>query len=109
MLSPREASARILEDISVLAAEKANTVECGGRVLAADVIAAVTIPPWNNASMDGFAVRASDVVSASASAPVDLPVVASIAAGHFPPRELRAGEAMRIMTGAPVPNGADTV
>ncbi len=109
MLNPSEASARILEDIRPLPAEKANTVDCAGRVLAEDVIAPVTIPPWNNASMDGFAVRGADVNGATASSVVMLPVVESIAAGQFPSRPLRAGEAMRIMTGAPVPEGADSV
>lgn len=109
MLTPREASARILEDIRPLAPELVATVEGAGRVISENVIASVTIPPWNNSSMDGFAVRRADVASASSSSPVALPVVSSIAAGQFPPRELRAGEAMRIMTGAPVPDGADTV
>lgn len=109
MLSPREASARILEDIRALAPETARTVDCAGRVIAKDVVASVTIPPWNNSSMDGFAVRHADIERASESSPVVLPVVATIAAGQFPPRELRDGEAMRIMTGAPVPEGADSV
>ncbi|MDQ6718986.1 MAG: molybdopterin molybdotransferase MoeA [Gemmatimonadota bacterium] len=109
MLTPREASARILEDIRALAPESASTVECAGRVMAEDVTASVTIPPWNNSSMDGFAVRRADVETASRASPVVLPVVASIAAGQFAPRELRTGEAMRIMTGAPVPDGADSV
>ncbi|MBA3644578.1 MAG: molybdopterin molybdotransferase MoeA [Gemmatimonadaceae bacterium] len=109
MLNPSEASARILEDIRPLPAEKANTVDCAGRVLAEDVIAPVTIPPWNNASMDGFAVQATDVNGATATNAVILPVVESIAAGQFPSRSLCAGEAMRIMTGAPVPEGADSV
>lgn len=109
MLSPSEASARILEDVRTLRPEEADTIDCVGRVLAADVVAGVTIPPWNNASMDGFAVRAADVGSATAQTPVRLPVVESIAAGRFPSRPLRAGEAMRIMTGARVPDGADSV
>ena len=109
MLSPFEASARILEDIRTLAPENAETVDCAGRILADDVVAPVTIPPWNNASMDGFAVRAGDVRTAASSNPIKLPVVESIAAGQFPSRALRAGEAMRIMTGAPVPDGADSV
>ena len=109
MLEPREASARILENIRVLPAEWSKTLASAGRVLSQDVVASVTIPPWNNASMDGFAVRAEDVRGASAAAPVELPVAASISAGQFAPRELRPGEAMRIMTGAPVPPGADSV
>lgn len=109
MLTPREASARILEDVRPLSAERAATVDSGGRVLAEAVIATVTIPPWDNASMDGYAVRASDAAAATAGTPVRLPVVATIAAGQFPSRGLRPGEAMRIMTGAPVPAGADSV
>lgn len=109
MLTPREASARTLEDVRPLPPERAPTVDSDGRVLAKRVVAAVTIPPWNNASMDGFAVRAADILGASATAPIELPVVGSIAAGQFPPRDLRAREAMRIMTGAPVPPGADSV
>jgi len=109
VLSPREASARILEEISALAAERVPTIESVGRVAAESIRATVTIPPWNNASMDGYAVRSSDVAAAAADKPVRLPVVAEIPAGKFPPRALAPGEAMRIMTGAPVPDGADSV
>jgi molybdopterin molybdotransferase len=109
MLTALEASARILEDVRPLSPERVATVDSGGSVSAEKIVASVTIPPWNNASMDGFAVRASDVTRATLGVPVKLPVVASIAAGQFPPRELRPGEAMRIMTGAPVPDGADSV
>lgn len=109
MLSPSEASARILEDIRPLPPQETDTIECVGRVLAADVHAGATVPPWNNASMDGFAVSSADVASATATTPARLPVVGSIAAGQFPSRALRAGEAMRIMTGAQVPDGADSV
>src|SRR5947209_3127894 len=109
MLTPREASARILEDIQPLAAESIATVAAVGRVAAQDAKARVTIPPWNNASMDGFAVRLADVTDASVENPVTLKVVAEIPAGKFAPRALEAGEAMRIMTGAPVPSGADSV
>ena len=109
VLSPREASARILEEIRALALERVPTIESVGRVAAESVRATVTIPPWNNASMDGYAVRSADVAAASANRPVRLPVVAEIPAGKFAPRPLAAGEAMRIMTGAPVPDGADSV
>jgi molybdopterin molybdotransferase len=109
VLTPREASARILEDVRPLSVERISTVESDRRVLAEGVRADITIPPWNNSSMDGYAVRAADVSIATAASPIDLPVVANIAAGKFPPRELRAREAMRIMTGAPVPSGADSV
>jgi molybdenum cofactor synthesis domain-containing protein len=76
-----------------------------GCVLAADVVATEPVPPFANTAMDGYAVRAADV----AAVPVTLPVVAEVAAGHPAPRPLDAGEAMRIFTGAPMPEGADAV
>jgi molybdopterin molybdotransferase len=76
-----------------------------GCVLAADVVATEPVPPFANTAMDGYALRAADV----AAVPVTLPVVAEVAAGHPAGRPLRAGEAMRIFTGAPMPEGADAV
>jgi molybdopterin molybdotransferase len=76
-----------------------------GLVLAADVVASEPVPPFANSAMDGYAVRAADL----AGPPVTLPVVAEVAAGHPAPRSLAAGEAMRIFTGAPIPDGADAV
>jgi molybdopterin molybdotransferase len=78
-------------------------------VLADDARSPLALPPWDNASMDGYAVRSADVRGASPSAPVLLRVVATVAAGSSTTRELRPGEAIRIMTGAPVPAGADSV
>ncbi len=109
MLSVGEAASRITSAIRPLPAERVSLLEAAGRVLAADAVSPVTIPPWTNSAMDGYAVLGDDVEHASADAPVHLPVVETIAAGAFPSRELRAGEAMRIMTGAPLPEGADTV
>ena len=83
--------------------------EAHGRVLAEDVTSPLALPPWDNASMDGYAVRSADVTNASASSPAVLTVVGTIAAGSPSARTLMKGEAMRIMTGAPVPAGADTV
>jgi molybdopterin molybdotransferase len=80
-----------------------------GRTIAADVTAAIDLPRWNNASMDGYACRSEDVRSASDEEPVTLPVAETIAAGRFASRPLRSGEAMRIMTGAPIPDGANSV
>lgn len=76
-----------------------------GLVLAADVVAAEQVPPFANSAVDGYAVRAADV----ASTPVELPVVAEVAAGTATDRVLGPGEAIRIMTGAPIPEGADAV
>jgi molybdopterin molybdotransferase len=80
-----------------------------GRVLAEDISATVTMPPWSNSSMDGYAVRSADITPVMTGEPVKLRVIATIAAGEFAPRALKRGEAMRIMTGAPIPGGADSV
>jgi molybdenum cofactor synthesis domain-containing protein len=80
-----------------------------GRVLAEDVVADTDLPPFDRATMDGYAVRAADTSGATASAPVRLALVGEAAAGAGWRGELRPGEAVRIMTGAPVPAGADSV
>jgi molybdopterin molybdotransferase len=80
-----------------------------GRVLAEDISATVTMPPWSNSSMDGYAVRSADITPVMSGEPVKLRVIATIAAGEVAPRALKRGEAMRIMTGAPIPGGADSV
>jgi molybdopterin molybdotransferase len=78
-------------------------------VLAEDVHSPLALPPWDNASMDGYAVRAEDIRGASADRPKELRVVTTIPAGGAPALPVRPGEAARIMTGAPVPTGADSV
>jgi molybdopterin molybdotransferase len=109
VLSVAEASARILADVRALPPERVPLLDALGRVLAAPLTAPLTLPPWDNSAMDGYAVRASDVASASAESPVSLPVLETIAAGGFPTRPLAPGAATRIMTGAPLPEGADSV
>jgi molybdopterin molybdotransferase len=108
-LAVGEASAHMLAGIGALGSESVALERALGRVLARDVVSPITLPPWDNASMDGFAVRAADVAGASADAPVRLRVVETIAAGRRGTRSIGAGEAARIMTGAPVPSGADSV
>lgn len=109
MLSVEEASARILAEIRPLEAEEVALRNALGRVCAEDITASVTMPPWSNSSMDGYAVQSTDISSVLGGQPVQLPVVATIPAGGFAPRPLKRGEAMRIMTGAPIPEGADSV
>ncbi|MDQ3674660.1 MAG: molybdopterin molybdotransferase MoeA, partial [Gemmatimonadota bacterium] len=109
MLSVEEASARILADIRQLDSESVPIASALGRVCAEDITATITMPPWSNSSMDGYAVRSADISPVLGGKPVSLKVVATIPAGGFARRELRRGEAMRIMTGAPVPEGADSV
>ena len=109
MQSVAEASQRILSDIARLPSERVPRLDAVGRVLAERVVSRVTLPPWTNSAMDGYAVVGADIQRASGSDPVRLPVIETIAAGAFPSRPLAPGEAMRIMTGAPLPEGADTV
>jgi molybdopterin molybdotransferase len=104
-----EAISRILTDIHRLPAEEVDLIASLGRGLAEDVHAPVSLPPFANSSMDGYAVRAADVARAAQSAPVPLNVVMDIPAGTAPQRAIGAGEAARIMTGAPMPEGADAV
>jgi len=104
MIPVGEASERILKSIHPLGAEPVDLARANGRVLATSVTAATTSPPWDNSSMDGYAARAADIVVGGT-----LRVVGAIAAGGFADRPLGTGEAMRIMTGAPLPEGADTV
>jgi len=83
--------------------------EAEGGVLAADATARSPLPSFDNSSMDGYAVQAADVVAATAAAPVFLPVASQIPAGDTSPHVLRVGTCARIMTGAPLPDGADAV
>ena len=104
MIEVGEASRRILAGIEPLPGEAVATANAAHRILAEDVIAQLTSPPWDNSSMDGYAVR-----SAGLSPGMSLLVIETVPAGGFPALPLRTGEATRIMTGAPVPEGADGV
>lgn len=104
-----EAQAHVLARVGALAAVAVPTAAARAMVLAADVVAREAVPPFDGSAMDGYAVVAADVAGATPAAPVRLPVVAEVAAGHPAPRPLRPGEAMRIFTGAPMPAGADAV
>ena len=108
-LSVAEALDRVLHACSPLAAEKVGIQESLGRALASDVPSRVDHPPWNNSAMDGFAVRSDDVSGAAEDSPVVLPVVDDVPAGGFPSSALAPGTAVRVMTGAPVPEGATGV
>ncbi len=105
LLTVDEALERILAGVRPLPPRDVPLLEALGRTLAVDVVADRDIPPFRNSAMDGYAVRGADVATALAR----LRVVGSVAAGGMPERAVGAGEAMRIMTGAPMPDGADTV
>ena len=104
-----EARKIILEKVTPLGPEKVNLIESLGRVLAGDIVAGRSLPPWDNSAMDGFAVRARDVQKAGEYNPVGLRVIGDLPAGKKWKGKVRGGEAVRIMTGAPIPAGADAV
>jgi molybdopterin molybdotransferase len=108
-LSPGDALRAVLAGVRPLGAEERPLLDALGAVLAEDVVSPVDLPPWDNSAMDGFAVRAADVRGASAASPRVLRVVDDVPAGHVAARPVGPGEAIRIMTGAPVPAGADSV
>lgn len=109
MLGLEEAGERILAGLRPSGTEDTSLDDAAGRVLAADIASSLALPPWDNSAMDGYAVRASDVAGASPARPVELRVVDDVAAGGFPSRAVGQGEAARVMTGAPIPEGADSV
>ena len=109
MISIEEARARVLAEAAPLSAEERPLADVLGSVLAQDIIAPHSVPPFDNSGMDGFAVRAADTVEAGQDHPAVLKVVFTIPAGTTADGPIRAGEAAKIMTGAPVPEGADAV
>lgn len=109
MLSVPEAATRITAAVAPLPIANVSLNEALGCVLAADAVSPITLPHWDNSAMDGYAVHGADVAGATADAPRVLPVVGSIPAGAPVPAALPRGAAMQIMTGAPMPPGADTV
>ncbi len=110
-LTPLEQAQRVVLDAAVpLGLEKVSILEAQGRVLGEAIIAQRDNPPWDNSAMDGFAVRYEDIKQDHAIAkPVELAVIEDVPAGKMPSKTVGPGQAIRIMTGAPVPKGADTV
>src|SRR5947199_2546208 len=105
MIPVREAVKIVLANTAPLPVESIALTDTMGRILSEDIVADTDLPPFDRAQMDGYAVRAEDV----ANAPVRLRIVGESAAGAGWHNEMKAGEAVRIMTGAPVPVGADAV
>jgi molybdopterin molybdotransferase len=107
MLTVEQALERVLSAFHPLEPERVDILDALGRVLAEDVRAGEDIPPHANSSMDGYAVLAADTTGASADRPTRLRVIGEIAAGYVPETTVTPGTAVRIMTGAPLPSGAD--
>ncbi|SDK87534.1 molybdopterin molybdochelatase [Cryobacterium psychrotolerans] len=107
--SVAEQQGAVLATVAPLPPARVTLDEARGLVLAEDIRSATDIPPFDNSAMDGYAVRRVDVQQASAAAPVTLPVIADLAAGTADNPRIGAGQVARIMTGAPMPDGADAV
>ena len=109
MISVEEALDKVLGYVDVLGVEERPIPDCLGQVLAEDIYSGINIPPRDNSAMDGYAVRSEDSKGASGQKPRFLRVIDTLAAGDIPGCRLEVGTAVRIMTGAPVPEGADSI
>ncbi len=109
LLSVSDARQRILAELQPLPAEAVALAEAYGRVLSEAIVAGRDLPPFDNSSVDGYAVDSAGLRSAADSRPIVLPVAGELTAGRVPERPLPSGQALRITTGAPLPAGADAV
>src|SRR3989338_6691332 len=109
MISVEAALEIILSGIKPLGMERINILSSLGRVLGEDITASTDNPPWDNSAMDGYALRAIDTKTASKDKPITLKVIEDLPAGYTAKKTIKKGEAIRIMTGAPMPKGADAV
>jgi molybdopterin molybdotransferase len=109
LISVEEALAEILRHVRPLPGESVAILESLGQVLAEEIISDVDIPPFDNSAMDGFALRSADVAHAGSGSPATLIVTGTVAAGYTAESPVEEGTAIRIMTGAPIPAGADAV
>ncbi|MFC1912305.1 gephyrin-like molybdotransferase Glp [Chloroflexota bacterium] len=109
MISVEQALEKILSYAGVLEATEVPVLDSLGQVIAGDIYSSISIPPLDNAAMDGYAVRAEDTHNASSGSPRFLRVIGTVIAGSISRQVVKPGTAIRIMTGAPVPEGADSV
>jgi molybdopterin molybdotransferase len=109
MLSVEEALEKILREVDILDEESASILDSLGQVLAEDIKSDINVPPLDNSAMDGYAVQSQDTIGANKESPRLLRVIDTVMAGSISSHEVVPGTAVRIMTGAPVPRGADSV
>ena len=109
MISVIDARDSVLNRVQLLSTERVDILAALDRVLAEEVFATRNQPPWDNSAMDGYAIRAEDTASATESSPVVLEIIEHLPAGYRARNKVGVGEAIHIMTGAPVPDGADTI
>jgi molybdopterin molybdotransferase len=109
MITVEEALDKVLSYTQPLGSEKVSILEALGRAMAENIYASRDIPPFDNSAMDGYALRSEDIQNASPNHPVRLEVIEDLPAGYIPKERVERGKAIRIMTGATIPEGADTV
>ena len=109
MISTDEALRIVLDNVAPLGVERVSILAGLGRVLAEEIRSPRDIPGFDNSAMDGYAVRAADVATASESNPVTLKVIETVGAGKMPTLRVEPGTAIRTMTGAPIAVGADAI
>jgi molybdopterin molybdotransferase len=109
MISVEEAQEKLLSHVTVLKKEEVPILDCLGQVLAEELRSAINVPPLDNSAMDGYALRAKDTAGAQRGSARLLRVIDTVAAGSISNKEVVPGTAIRIMTGAPIPKGADSV
>jgi len=109
MISVEQALEKVLAHVDILEEEERPILDCLGQVLAEDVYSSIDVPPLDNTAMDGYAVQSRDTRGASRQSPRFLRVIGMVAAGSISECEVKPGTAVRIMTGAPIPKGADCV
>ena len=109
MISVEQALEKVLSNTVVLESEEKPILEAMGQVLAEDIYATIDVPPLDNSAMDGYAVRSEDTHGASPRSPRHLRVIDTVMAGSISRQKVKPGTAIRIMTGAPVPEGADAI
>jgi len=109
MISVEEALKLILSTTPILGMEKVDIITALGRVIGEDIYSPSDIPPFDNSAMDGYAVKSEDTKGASKNHPAVLTVIEDLPAGYVAKGKIKKGEAIRIMTGAPLPQGVDSV
>ncbi len=109
MISVAEAQKIILGEVSVMGEERVLLPEALGRTLCEDILSPLNHPPWDTSAMDGYAVRFADTKTASRDTPIQLKIIEEIPAGTLPQKTVGQGQAAKIMTGAPLPQGADAI
>ena len=109
MISVEQALEKVLSYVEVLEGEEKPILDCLGQVLDEDIHSPIDVPPLDNAAMDGYALQEQSARGATPSSPAVLDVIGEVSAGALPEQEVRPGTAIRIMTGAPIPQGADSI